>query len=97
MRAVERCGSVEPFRVYNLGGEHPITLAEMIAEIEQVVGRKAIIDRQPMQPGDVDRTWADLTRSKAELDYAPGTSFGQGLQTQWIWSQSLTGATSTTP
>jgi len=56
MRAIDRCGAIEPFRVYNLGGDHPITVRELIAAIEEVSGRKAIIEQQPEQPGDVRRT-----------------------------------------
>lgn len=85
--AIERCTG---YRIYNLGGDHPITLNDLIAAIEQVVGRKAIIDRKPMQPGDVDRTWADLTRSRAELGYAPATSVVEGVRQQWQWMNQIT-------
>lgn len=84
-RAIDRCGQVEKFRVYNLGGEHPVTLTQMIEAVEQTVGRKAVIDRQRNQPGDVTRTWADLTRSKAELGYEPHTGLIEGMARQWEW------------
>jgi UDP-glucuronate 4-epimerase len=71
------------FRIYNLGSDHPITLAEMIDAIAKVVGKPARIKRMPMQPGDVERTWADLVRSREELKYAPSTSFQDGLATQF--------------
>jgi UDP-glucuronate 4-epimerase len=73
------------FRIWNLGGSHPITLAEMIDTIARTVGRPAKIKRLPMQPGDVERTWADLTRSNAELGFAPRTSFEEGVRRQWAW------------
>jgi UDP-glucuronate 4-epimerase len=73
------------FRTWNLGGHQPISLTDMIATIERVVGKKAIIERQPMQPGDVERTYADLTRSSAELDFHPETSFEDGVKRQWEW------------
>ena len=79
--------SAENFNIFNLGGNHPATLAELIATVEKVVGKKAIIDRKPMQPGDVDRTWADLTHSKATLGYAPTTSLEAGIAKQWAWMQ----------
>ncbi len=85
VRAIDRCGQVERFRCYNLGGEHPVTLAQMIEAAEQTVGRKAIIDRQGNQPGDVVRTWADLARSRAELGYQPRTSLLDGMARQWQW------------
>ncbi len=88
-RAMDRCGQIERFRVYNLGGEHPVTLSQMIEAVEQTVGRKAVIDRQPNQPGDVSRTWADLTRSKAELGYQPHTGLAEGMSRQWEWMRAL--------
>ena len=55
----------------------------MIAAIADVVGKPAKIVQTGMQPGDVDRTWADLTRARAELGYATSTPFAQGLRAQW--------------
>jgi UDP-glucuronate 4-epimerase len=52
-----------------------------------VTGKKAKIDPKPMQPGDVERTWADLTRSTAELGYKPTTSLEEGIRRQWEWMQ----------
>jgi len=86
LATLHHCGqSTEKFKVYNLGGNHPAKLSELIEIIEKVVGKKAIIDRKPMQPGDVDRTWADLTRSQKELGYAPTTSLEEGIAKQWEW------------
>jgi UDP-glucuronate 4-epimerase len=71
------------YRVWNLGNSSPVTLSTMIESIERVVGRKAVVERRPMQPGDVERTWADLSRSTRELGYAPSTPFLEGLEAQW--------------
>jgi UDP-glucuronate 4-epimerase len=49
------------------------------------VGRAPIIERLPMQPGDVERTWADLTRVRAELDYRPTTPVRAGVEAQFRW------------
>ncbi len=76
------------YRIWNLGHDHPVSLGEMIGAIGVTVGREAVMNRQPQRPGDVDRTWADLTRAKAELGYAPTTSFEAGLARQWQWLQS---------
>lgn len=73
------------YRVWNLGGDHPTTLAELIETVGQVTGRDPIVNREPMQPGDVERTWADLSRSKRELGYAPTTSVREGIEKQWAW------------
>ena len=86
MNAVDRCGEIAPYRCYNIGGKQPVTVKSLIEEIEKVVGKKAIIDWQNEQPGDVKQTWADLSRSEKELDYAPKTSFTQGLAKQWEWN-----------
>jgi UDP-glucuronate 4-epimerase len=73
------------FRIYNLGGSSPVTLKEMIDAIGRVSGRTPTIKQLPMQPGDVDRTYADLARSTAELGYEPKTPFEEGLAHQWRW------------
>lgn len=77
------------FRIWNLGSDAPVRLDAMIDTVARVVGRPAAIDRQPPQPGDVDRTWADLTRSRAELGYRPSTTFEDGLRAQWDWLRRL--------
>jgi UDP-glucuronate 4-epimerase len=73
------------YRIWNLGNNNPVSLADMIAAVERVVGKAAILQREPMQPGDVLRTWADLTRSHAELGYQPKTSFDSGIAQHWAW------------
>ncbi len=82
LRAMERC---DRFRIYNLGGSDPVTLRRLISEIETALGKKAVIDRRPIQPGDVERTYADLTRSTAELGYRPQTPLAQGLRKFIAW------------
>ncbi len=73
------------FRIWNLGGARPVALGDMIDAIAAVVGRTPAIDSRPLQPGDVDRTWADLARSRDELGYDPQVSFADGLRRQWEW------------
>jgi UDP-glucuronate 4-epimerase len=82
--ARDRC---DRFAIYNLGGSSPVTLDELVGTIERVTGRTAKLDRQPVQPGDVNRTWADLTRSKAELGYEPKVPLEEGIARQWAWMQ----------
>lgn len=78
---IERHG----YRIWNLGGSSPVTLREMIATIHKVTGRETAVQALPAQPGDVERTFADLSRSGAELDYRPTTSFAEGVARQWAW------------
>lgn len=73
------------YRVWNLGGSAPVRLDEMLATIARVVGHEPKITRLSMQPGDVLRTWADLSRSTRELGYSPGTGFEDGVRKQWEW------------
>jgi UDP-glucuronate 4-epimerase len=75
------------FRLYNLGGSKPVMLSDMIEKIGAVVGRPAKIKQLPMQPGDVERTYADTARSERELDFRVETSFEEGLRKQWEWLQ----------
>jgi UDP-glucuronate 4-epimerase len=75
------------YRVWNLGSDRPIRLDAMIGAIAAVVGCEPVIERAPLQPGDVERTWADLARSRDELDYRPSTPFEEGLRRQWEWAQ----------
>ena len=88
MAAFDKC---DRYRIYNLGGNDPVSLVELIEGIENALGKKAIIDRQPMQPGDVERTYADLTRSTAELGYQPQTSMAEGLKKFAKWFETHSG------
>lgn len=85
--AIERVtpGSYE---IYNLGGTQTISLADLVSAIERVVGKPAIIDRQPDQPGDVPITYANIDRARAALDYAPTVSVAEGLARYWTHASS---------
>lgn len=74
--AIDKC---QGYEIYNLGESRPVRLDELISHIEQVLGKKAIIDRLPMQPGDVYQTYADLTKVKEALGYEPKTELSKGL------------------
>ena len=76
LRAIERC---KGYRIYNLGESRPVSLSDLIASLEKALGRKATIERLDRQPGDVDQTYADLTRAKSELGYRPSTDLQSGL------------------
>jgi UDP-glucuronate 4-epimerase len=82
LAALERC---DRYRIYNLGGSEPVTLSHLVAELERAIGKKAIIERRAAQPGDVERTYADLTRSTAELGYRPQTTLAEGLKKFVAW------------
>ena len=79
----------ELYDVYNLGNSGSVTLRELIAGIENAVGRKAVIEVRPEQPGDVPRTQADITKARDHLGYAPKTSLAEGLAEFEAWYRSM--------
>ena len=74
------------YEIFNLGGGNPISLVDMISTIENILGKKAIINKMPMQPGDVDRTVCDISKSMKLLNYKPETSFYDGVKNFINWS-----------
>jgi UDP-glucuronate 4-epimerase len=74
-----------PFEVINLGNNQTVTLLEMVQGLEQALGKKALIDWLPEQPGDVPQTWADISRAQALLGYSPSTSYAEGVKRFVEW------------
>lgn len=70
---------------FNLGGNRSIRTEAMVAEIARALGVEPKIEWAPMQPGDVQQTAADLTKSTAVLGYAPRTSFTEGIRRFIRW------------
>jgi UDP-glucuronate 4-epimerase len=77
-----------PFEVFNLGNSNPISLTELIAQLEEATGKKAVQDRLPDQPGDVPITWANIDKAKRLLGYSPKTLMKQGLEKFVAWYRS---------
>jgi UDP-glucuronate 4-epimerase len=73
------------YEVINLGNNRTVSLLDMITGLENALGRRAIIDWQPEQPGDVPQTWADVSKAKALLDYAPHTTYAEGVARFAAW------------
>jgi UDP-glucuronate 4-epimerase len=73
------------YEVMNLGNGSPIRLDSLISTIEDAVGRPAIIKRLPDQPGDVPMTFADISKAKEKIGYAPQTSIQDGIQEFVSW------------
>ncbi|NGY05402.1 NAD-dependent epimerase [Solimonas terrae] len=71
--------SSAPFRLYNIGNNNPVQLLRMIEILEQALGRTAIRELQPMQPGDVARTFADIDALSAAVGFAPSTPLATGI------------------
>lgn len=73
------------YEIFNLGESHVVSLKEMVETIENTLGKKAILDIQPMQPGDVDKTYADISKAKAMIGYDPQTNFKDGVRKFLEW------------
>lgn len=67
------------FEIFNLGNSDAVSLSELISLIEKALGKKAIIDRQGNQPGDVPLTCADISKSQRMLGYAPKVKIAAGI------------------
>lgn len=78
------------YGIYNIGNSGPTSLRELVQHIEDAVGKPARITWLPMQPGDVERTWADLTQAHAALGYTPLTSMADGIRAQVAWYRGQT-------
>src|SRR6478609_2115543 len=74
------------YAIFNIGNHSPVRLLDYIAILEGALGKKAQLDMQPMQPGDVKATYADTTALQAAVGFAPATPLETGLQrfTQWF-------------
>ena len=75
------------YELVNLGGTHTISLRELVQLIEDAVGKPAVIDWQPYQPGDVPVTYAAIDRARALLGYEPTTRPEVGIARYWEWYQ----------
>ncbi|MEK7224473.1 MAG: GDP-mannose 4,6-dehydratase, partial [Bacteroidota bacterium] len=73
------------FEIINLGNNYAVSLKELIASIEEVTGKKAGIEQLPEQPGDVSKTFADISKAKHLLGYNPQTKLKEGLKKFYDW------------
>lgn len=89
---VKAGGSITPHRLYNIGNNRAEELGKLIDLIEAACGKPALRDYQPMQPGDVPATYADLTAIREDLGFSPTTSIEIGVPRFVEWYRSYTGA-----
>jgi len=73
------------FSIYNLGESQVVTLTEMIETIENALGTKAVKEYLPGQPGDVVKTFADISKARDEIGYNPVTTFKEGIELFIKW------------
>ena len=74
-----------PFRIFNIGNNSPVKLTEYIAAIEDAVGKKAIKELLPLQPGDVPDTYADVSELVDRVGYKPSTPVSEGVARFVAW------------
>lgn len=84
-------GSRSPHRLYNIGNNRPEELMDLIAVLEGALGVKAQIDFQPMQPGDVHATYADISAIAHDVGFAPSTGIETGVPRFVQWYRDYTG------
>ena len=80
-----------PYSLFNIGNNEPIQLSRFIAAIESACGKTAEKIMLPMQPGDVERTYADTSRLEAAVDYKPQTEIEHGIQKFVDWFKEYRG------
>jgi UDP-glucuronate 4-epimerase len=73
------------FEIINLGNSYAVSLKELITNVEEVVGKTAMIFQQPEQAGDVPQTFADISKAKQLLNYQPTTQLKDGLKNFYDW------------
>lgn len=77
--------SAAPYRVFNIGNNQPVKLLDFISAIERAMGEEAIKQFEPMQPGDVTATYADIDDLKTAVDFTPTTSLSDGIDKFVAW------------
>ncbi|MCQ4160228.1 NAD-dependent epimerase/dehydratase family protein [Roseomonas sp. GC11] len=80
-----------PHRLFNIGNDSPVMVNDVVRLLERFTGRTAIRQELPMQPGDVERTWADVSLLRAAIGFAPSTPLEVGLERFVTWYRSYHG------
>jgi UDP-glucuronate 4-epimerase len=76
---------IAPYRVYNIGNNKPVELMKYVGILEKALGREALKNYMPMQPGDVDASWASAEDLFQNTGYVPATSIEEGIQNFVDW------------
>jgi UDP-glucuronate 4-epimerase len=77
------------YEIFNLGESQTVSLARMIELLESALGKKAVIDRQPLQAGDVPITFADISKAQEKLGYYPQVKFESGIKLFADWFRKI--------
>jgi len=79
-----------PWHVYNIGNNRPVEVLEVVRLIEQAIGRTAMAELLPMQPGDVPETYADVTDLEQAVGFRPSTPIADGIARFVDWFRRFT-------
>ncbi|WP_227494648.1 hypothetical protein [Bacillus mycoides] len=74
-----------PYKVYNIGNNKPVKLLDFIQAIESAVGKEAVKEYYPMQPGDVYQTYADVSDLVKDVEFKPDTPIQEGINKFVDW------------
>ena len=74
-----------PYEIYNIGHQEPVKISQLISTIEEVLGKKALINTQPLQAGDMLKTFADTDKLYQRIGYKPGTTLQEGITKTIEW------------
>lgn len=77
------------YQLFNLGESNVITLNQLVGTIENTLNKKAILNKQSMQPGDVNKTYADISKARSEIGYNPKFDFETGIKEFVKWYQNF--------
>ncbi|MCK5347998.1 MAG: GDP-mannose 4,6-dehydratase, partial [Desulfobacula sp.] len=77
--------SCVPYKLYNIGNNQPVALMDFVETIEKAIGKKAVKDYLPMQPGDVPATYADVNDLIKDTGFKPSTSIEVGINNFVKW------------
>jgi UDP-glucuronate 4-epimerase len=80
-----------PWRIYNIGNNRPVEVTEVVRLLETELGRPAVRELTPMQPGDVPATYADVSALEAAVGFQPKTPIEEGVRQFVAWYRSYTG------
>jgi UDP-glucuronate 4-epimerase len=83
--------SSAPWRIYNIGNNNPVELLEVVSLLEQALGKKAIRELMPIQPGDVSATFADVDDLMREVGFKPSTPIAEGVKHFIAWYKKYQG------
>jgi len=78
-------GSKPPYRLYNIGNSQSEELERFVEILETSIGKKAIIERVPMPPGDIEATYADISATTRDFGFVPKTALAEGLPRFVAW------------